>query len=239
VSDRIFYAATEDQNVKGKINSYVPSKFLVRNGMYVVDPVPGASQKANLYSDGAGTSQTDGKMVDPGNYIVVPANYTEQSAQDAAARFAAVHRRGIPGEALGWMTREYWPGGSEELQRNPVGAFRQFIRARLYSAASDHYGYVTGAAGLPRELAESGGGLHSVFSKKILRSDVDTSGMGAFENERSQYRPRLCSRRGKSSAAVCVQQLRPRRVARQCACRHRRRQGYLSCDGGDFRHQSR
>ena len=91
MSDRIFYAAAEDQNVKGKINSYVPSKFLVRNGMYVVDPVPGASQKANLYSDGAGTSQTDGKMVDPGNYIVVPANYTEQSAQDAAARLAAVH----------------------------------------------------------------------------------------------------------------------------------------------------
>ena len=46
MSDRIFYAAAEDQNVKGKINSYVPSKFLVRNGMYVVDPVPGASQKA-------------------------------------------------------------------------------------------------------------------------------------------------------------------------------------------------
>jgi len=56
VSDRIFYAAATDQDDSRKITGYVPSKFLVRNGMYVVDPVPGASQNANLYSDGAGSN---------------------------------------------------------------------------------------------------------------------------------------------------------------------------------------
>lgn len=74
--DRIFYAATEDQKTH-KITGYAPSKFFVRNGTYVSDPVPGASQRANLYSDAAGSNQTDGRIANPNNYIIVPQNYTE------------------------------------------------------------------------------------------------------------------------------------------------------------------
>ena len=117
MSDRIFYAAAEDQKTHA-ITGYVPSKFLIRNGSYVVDPVPGGSQKANLYSDGAGSNQMDGGIANPNNYVVVPANYSEQQARDFAARLAAV-RRISPPAVLGTMKSAFWPGGSEELQRNP------------------------------------------------------------------------------------------------------------------------
>jgi hypothetical protein len=84
MTDRIFYAAADARQNSGmrKITGYVPSKFLVRNGAYVVDPVPGASQNANLYSDRLGNNKTDGKIANPNNYIVVPANYGEQQARD-------------------------------------------------------------------------------------------------------------------------------------------------------------
>jgi len=177
VSDRVFYTAATDQDNKDKVTGYVPSKFLVRNGAYVVDPVPGASQKANLYSDGAGSNQTDGKIANPNNYVVVPANYTEQAARDAAALLEAIHRLPLPGGTLGLMTRNFWPGGPEELQRSPSWGIppNSFVRGYT-SAASDHFGYVTGAAGLPRSLAEFGGGIHNIFSRQVLRSAVDTAG---------------------------------------------------------------
>ena len=69
-----FYAAAQDPSDNGRINGYVPSKFLQRNGIYVVDPVPGASQKAYLYSDANGSNKTDGSIANPNNYIVVPDN---------------------------------------------------------------------------------------------------------------------------------------------------------------------
>ncbi|WP_316204909.1 MULTISPECIES: hypothetical protein [unclassified Bradyrhizobium] len=68
-------------------------------------------------------------------------------------------------------------GGPEELQRNPRWGIpdNSFVRAYI-SAASDHFGYLTGAAGLPQELAQFGGGMHNIFSKRVLKSDVDTNG---------------------------------------------------------------
>jgi hypothetical protein len=176
VPDRIFYTAATDKDNKDKITGYVPSKFLVRNGAYVVDPVPGASQNANLYSDSAGNNQTDGKIANPNNYVVVPANYTEQSARDAAAALEKFNRLPLPGATLGLMTTDFWPGGSEELQRNPRWGIppNSFVRGYT-SAASDHFGYVTGAAGLPRGLAELGGGIHNILSK-VRGSHVDVTG---------------------------------------------------------------
>mgnify|MGYP000087598157 CR=1 FL=1 len=79
MSDRVFYAAAEDPNTH-EITGYVPSKFLIRNGAYVVDPVPGASQNANLYSDNLGSDRTNGKIANPNNYVVVPANYSSHLA---------------------------------------------------------------------------------------------------------------------------------------------------------------
>ncbi len=75
------------------------------------------------------------------------------------------------------MTSAFWPGGSEELQRNPRWGIppNSFVRAYT-SAASDHFGYITAAAGLPQGLAEYGGGLHNIFSKLREKSDIDTGG---------------------------------------------------------------
>lgn len=173
--DRIFYAAAEDQDTH-KITGYVPSKFLMRNGAYVIDPVPGASQNANLYSDSLGSNQTDGRIANPNNYIVMPANYDEQQARDFAAGVAAVRKFGPQGAMLAQVASAFWPGGSEDLQRNPRWGIppNSFVRAYT-GGASNHFGYVTAAAGLPRELAEFGGGLHNLLSKS-KNPNVDTNG---------------------------------------------------------------
>jgi hypothetical protein len=73
-TDRIFYAAADAPQNSGarKITGYIPSKFLVRKGAYVVDPVPGASQNANLYSDSQGSNKTDGKIANPNNTLWCP-----------------------------------------------------------------------------------------------------------------------------------------------------------------------
>ena len=162
--DRVFYAAAEDQKTH-RITGYVPSKFLIRNGTYVVDPIPGGSQKANLYSDNLGSNQTDGRIANPNNYVVVPANYSEQQAKDFATRLAAVQRMS-PTAMLRAMKSAFWPGGPEDLQRNPRWAIPPNSYVRAYtSAASDHFGHVTAAAGLPLELAELSGGLHNLLSR--------------------------------------------------------------------------
>jgi hypothetical protein len=176
LSDQRFYVGAEDQKTH-KITGYVPSKFLARNGTYVVDPVPGASQLANVYSDSSGGNQTDGKIANPNNYVIVPTNYSEQQAKESSAQLAAAQRFGGFNTTLPLMIYAFWPGGSEELQRNPRWGIppNSFVRA-YKSAASDHFGYVTAAAGLPRALAEFGGGVHNLFSKAFEDPDVDTSG---------------------------------------------------------------
>jgi len=165
LADGIFYVAAQDRDKLGKINGYVPSKFLMRNGAYVMDPIPGASQNAYLYSDGSGSNKTNGNTANPSNYIIVPESHSEQEAREFAVRLAAMSKIGQPGTMLGLMTSAFWPGGSEELQRNPRWGIppSSFVPAYI-SAASDHFGYITGAAGLPRELAEIGGGAHNLYS---------------------------------------------------------------------------
>jgi hypothetical protein len=177
MTDPIFYAAAEDRRnpTSPRITGYVPSKFLIRNGAYVVDPVPGGSQNANLYSDSRGSNQTDGKIANPNNYVVVPTNYSEKQANDFAADLAATRKLG-PAATFALMTSAFWLGGSEELQRNPRWGIppNSFVRAYT-SGASDHFGYVTGKAGLPQELAQFGGGMHNLFSKGWEKPDVDAS----------------------------------------------------------------
>src|SRR6266581_4582417 len=104
--DQVFYAAAQDPNVRNRvqINGYVPSKFLMRNGTYVVDPVPGASQEPYLYSDSLGSNKTNGKIANPNNYIIVPANHSEQDAREFAARLTAAGRFLGPGATLALMT---------------------------------------------------------------------------------------------------------------------------------------
>jgi hypothetical protein len=165
LSDIEFYAAAQDPDNKNKINGYVRSKFLQRNGAYVVDPMLGASQRAYLYSDASGRNKTPGEVANPNNYIVVPHNYSEADAKAFASRLADTLKRGGVAPLMAQMTSAFWPGGSEELQRNPRWGIppNSFVPAFI-SAASDHFGYVTGAAGLPRELADYGGGAHNLYS---------------------------------------------------------------------------
>lgn len=164
LADRIFYVGALDRDNLNKIKGYVPSKFLVRDGAYVVDPIRHASQQVHFYEDGLGHNRTEGETANPGNFVVVPANYQEQEARNFADTLAAARRLGVL-PALGLMAHVFWPGGSEELQRNPRWGIpsNSFVPAYI-SAASDHFGYVTGAAGLPQEWAENGGGLHNLYS---------------------------------------------------------------------------
>src|SRR5258705_13203262 len=96
MSDRIFYVGAKDD--KNPLTGYVPAKFLMRNGMYVMDPTPGGSQKSYLYSDGSGNNKTDGSVANPHNYLIVPANYTEQQAKDFAARITSTWYSAHPGD---------------------------------------------------------------------------------------------------------------------------------------------
>src|SRR6266566_7189170 len=59
MSDRMLYVGSEDKN--GQLTGYVRAKFLMRNGMHVMDPAPGGSQKAFLYSDVWEETRREGK----------------------------------------------------------------------------------------------------------------------------------------------------------------------------------
>jgi len=91
MSDRIFYVGAQDAD--NALTGYVPAKFLVRDGRYLMDPTPGGSQRAPLFSDGMGSNRTDGGVTSPDNYLIVPANYSEQQAPDR-------RRQGL----AGWMS---------------------------------------------------------------------------------------------------------------------------------------
>jgi hypothetical protein len=100
----------------------------MRNGTYVMDPTPGGSQGAYLYSDGSGNNKTDGSVANPNNYLVVPANYTEQKARDFAAGITDTWYKAHPGDETGTagpnqalmnMSEAFNQGGSQDLQRHP------------------------------------------------------------------------------------------------------------------------
>lgn len=88
MSVRVFYVGANLQNDEKTITGYVPAKFLTLNGEPVVDPVPGGSQKTNIYADGSDKYKTSGAIANPNNYLIVPANYTEQQARAFAAHIA-------------------------------------------------------------------------------------------------------------------------------------------------------
>ncbi len=167
MSDRIFYVGAQDD--KNPLTGYVPAKFLMRNGMYVMDPTPGGSQRAYLYSDASGGNKSIGSIANPNNYLIVPENYTEQKAKDFAAQIADIVGRVYPEDemgaaglhqALGQMIGAFWPGGPQDLQRHPQwGIPEGSIAPAFVGSASNHIGYVTGLAGLPMPWSEIGGGV--------------------------------------------------------------------------------
>ena len=116
--DQIFYVGS----AKGKeFTGYVPAKFLMRNSAYVTDPTPGGSQGTYLYSGPLGSDKTDGSVANPNNYLIVPANYTEQKARDFAARSAKTVGRDYPED-------ETSAGGLHQALGQMFGAFMQGVR---------------------------------------------------------------------------------------------------------------
>jgi hypothetical protein len=192
LSDSIFYVgAQKDKQLTG----YVPARFLMRNGTYAVDPAPGGSQRTYFYSDGQGNNKTAGSFANPNNYLVVPANYSEQQARDFASQISDMASGGYPGDdtgaagiqqALAQMFGAFSQGGSQDLQRHPQwGVPKGSVVPAFVGSASNHLGYVTGLAGLPMPLSEIGGGVlnganamwQSARCSLGLKSDsIDTGG---------------------------------------------------------------
>lgn len=177
MTDPTFYvAARRPGSNPVKVTGYVPSTFLMRNGSYVVDPFPRGSQTdLYLYSDASGSNRTAGAIANPNNYIIVPNLHDEAGARRVADSIAAVQRFGaVPAMVL--TAHSFKADGPEDLQRNQRWGIpkNSFVPAYV-SAASDHFGYVLGAAGMPRELAEAGGGIHNLFSR-LTNDKIDLSG---------------------------------------------------------------
>ena len=186
MSDQVFYVgSTKNRQLTG----YVPAKFLTINGKPVVDPTPGGSQRTYIYADGSDKYKTMGAIANPNNYLIVPANYTEQQAKAFAAEVAHTLGTKGAGEAQDQMTDAFSQGGSQDVQRNPRwGIPEGSVVPAFVSSASYHLGSVTRQAGLPREWAEIGGGLKNlenrfikqpwnyVFSKDHEWNSIDTSG---------------------------------------------------------------
>ena len=144
MSDRVFYVGAQTQERKPRFAGYVPAKFLTLNGKPVVDPRPGGSQDAYIYADGSDRYKTTGEIANPNNYLIVPANYTEQQARAFAAEIANTMGQVCPGDetgaaglnqALGRMTGAFLRNGPQDLQRHPQGEFQKILWFRRLRAA--------------------------------------------------------------------------------------------------------
>lgn len=160
MSDRIFYVGSVDD--QRKLTGYVAARFLAIDGQPVVDPMPGGSQNAYIYSDDRGSTQTRGAFANPNNYLIVPANFSEAQAREYAARIAEMRRVPAIGSALalGRMAIDFRPGGSQDLQRHPQWGIPKGSIAPAFIGSASHYlGFVNGLTGIPLEYSERGGGI--------------------------------------------------------------------------------
>jgi len=182
MSNDLFYVGA----LKGRqFTGYVPAKFLMRNGAYVMDPTPGGSQDTYIYSDGLGRNKTTGRTANPNNYLIVPANYTEQQARDFAAGIINTWYTAHPGDETGTagpnqalmnMAEAFMQGGSQDLQRHPQwGIPKGSTVPAFVGSASNHLGYVTALTPVPMALSEIGGGAANLFHG-LRDSKIDTSG---------------------------------------------------------------
>jgi hypothetical protein len=198
----------------------VPAKFLLRKGAYVSDPTPGGSQDAYFYSGPVGSDKTKGAIANPNNYLVVPANYSEEKARDFAADIAKTAGATDPdtGEAglstaLARMTEAFSQGGSQDLQRHrqwgvPAGS----VVPAFVGSASNHLGYVTAQTGLPAQLAELGGGvLNGLNSLRPHPKPIDTSGSFWLSKQNEANIRRIFGRPRRQTIASTVSTLRRER----------------------------
>ena len=162
MSGQTFYVGARAQNDETNITGFVPAKFLTIDGQPVVDPMPGGSQNAFVYADGQGNAKTHAAFANPNNYLIVPADFSEQQASAYAAKIADLQKLPLVGAplALGKMAYDFHPGGPQDLQRDPQWGIPEgsFVPAFI-SSASHYLGYVSGLTGTPLELPEIAGGF--------------------------------------------------------------------------------
>jgi hypothetical protein len=176
MTDQIFYVGSK--NDRG-LTGYVPAKFLMRNGRYVMDPMPGGSQNAYLYSDRWGNNQTAGGTANPNNYLMVPGNYSEQQASDFANGISNILNQVYPEDETGTagshqareqMIMAFRQGGPQDLQRHQQwGIPNGSVVPAFVSSASNHLGYVTARAGLPLLWSQVGGGFANTVNGYIVQ----------------------------------------------------------------------
>jgi hypothetical protein len=174
MSDRVFYVGAQTQEKPPRFSGFVPAKFLTLNGKPVVDPAPGGSQVGYIYADGSDKYKTRGEIANPNNYLIVPANYTEEQAQAFAAEIARTMDLGPIGQilALRRMKNSFWPNGPQDLQRHPQwGIPENSVVPAFIGSASYHLGSVTRWAGLSKKLSEIGGGIPHWFSRPSVESE--------------------------------------------------------------------
>jgi hypothetical protein len=162
----------------------------MRNGAYVMNPTPGGSQLQPIYSDRSGNNGTSGSIANPNNYLIVPANYTEQKARDFAAGIKKIrdtHLLGSDTVAALAMAKAFTQGGSQDLQRHPQwGIPKDSVVKAFVGGASNHLGFVTGFAGIPKEWSQIGGGVANTINGDVVQptkkslgyeyTDIDTNG---------------------------------------------------------------
>ncbi len=168
MSDHVFYVGALDDG--HTFTGYVAAKYLAINGKPVVDPTPGGSQSASIFADRSHRYRAIGSIANPNNYLVVPANYTEQQAKAFAAEIANTIRKAGWGPALVQMRDAFKQFGSQDLQRNPQwGIPNGSVVPAFVSSASYHLGSVTRLAGLPKVLSEIGGGTANRINADVVQ----------------------------------------------------------------------
>jgi len=149
-------------------------KFLVVNGEKVHDSQEKGSASKQLYLRLAPNGRIDegSRFENSGNYLIVPADY---NVSDAIAEADKVNRDmrdassvGSPlgglTEGLREMTHDFWPGGSQDLQRGrawgvPDGEVDPVVK----DSASWNFAVTTQLTRIPDFMAEVGAGGLNVY----------------------------------------------------------------------------
>lgn len=158
MSDHLFYVGAQDKS--GNFSGYVPAKFLTINGKPVVDPMPGGPKTRipYIYADDKGTVSSDN--ANPNNYMIVPANFSEEQARDYSDKIATLLDNHDLQSALVKMRSDFRPWGPHDLQRGPQWGIPEGSTVPAFVSGASHYlGFVTGLNEIPLQWVELAGGF--------------------------------------------------------------------------------
>jgi len=155
--------------VKNTADKLVPAKFLVGpNGQYVPNPnktLNTINPRDNHYFNADGSEISN---ANPGNYLVVPYNYTlGHAVQFANDVNNAASQDVSPDTMMAWA---FTGKGSQNLQRTYQNADGSMTYggdsvSMFQDAASFHLGFVAHRAGYGRTLGQIGGSAYDLFAQ--------------------------------------------------------------------------